>query len=500
MVMKPNTTKLNPRKMMEKAVEVMKSSIHEPRDDGKAIPMVGAVLVKPDGSVDVASRGELRHGDHAEYTLIERKNRSSNLAGALLFSTLEPCAPGSRSHPKLGCAERIVNARIKAVWVGIEDPDPMVDRKGIKFLQKHKITVHMFDRDLQEAILDANKLFISQALERKAAADEVEENSVVLSKLEIPLRAVDFTDFSSDVLERYRDLAKIADHIDSEAFLRRLTQQGLLSVDDNGKSKPSGFGMLLFGKTPRDVIPQAGLLGTIHYPEGKEEVRDFAGPLVQVPGDAIQWLKDKLPNPIGRTDAQRTEAYGAFYEMVREGVVNALVHRDYDITGAKCHLIVTPDAVIIKSPGAPVDPITLEQLQSFNAPLLSRNPMLHYIFAKMALAEERGLGLKSMKARATENGLPLPKYGWEEPYLVLTLYRNVEGATRGLGQVVVNQLSAEEREGWAFLSQRAGTTQSEYAYKMGVTARTAQRHLTHFVNLGLLRRIGRGPATEYAKN
>ncbi len=52
-------------------------------------------------------------------------------------------APGSRAHPKLGCAERIVLARIKDVWIGIEDPDPVVDRKGIKHLQDHGVVVHI---------------------------------------------------------------------------------------------------------------------------------------------------------------------------------------------------------------------------------------------------------------------------------------------------------------------------------------------------------------------
>lgn len=55
--------KFDPRKMMEKAVEAMKQFVNEPRDDGKASPRVGAVLVKPDGSIDTAFRGELRHGE-----------------------------------------------------------------------------------------------------------------------------------------------------------------------------------------------------------------------------------------------------------------------------------------------------------------------------------------------------------------------------------------------------------------------------------------------------
>ena len=144
--------KLDPRKLMEQAIEVMRQSVSEPRADGKASPLVGAVLWKPDGTVETACRGELRDGDHAEYALLERKNRDKKLDGAVLFATLEPCAPGSRRHPKLGCAERIVLARIKEVWIGIEDPDPTVDRKGIKYLQDSGVTVHMFDRDLQEEI------------------------------------------------------------------------------------------------------------------------------------------------------------------------------------------------------------------------------------------------------------------------------------------------------------------------------------------------------------
>ena len=126
--------KFDPRKMMEKAVEVMRQSVHGPRADGKASPLVGAVLVKPDGGIDTASRGELREGDHAEFTLLERKNRAVRLDGSVVFVTMEPCAPGARNHPKPSCAERIADARIEEIWVGIEDPDPAVDRKGIKYL------------------------------------------------------------------------------------------------------------------------------------------------------------------------------------------------------------------------------------------------------------------------------------------------------------------------------------------------------------------------------
>jgi|CXWL01.1.fsa_nt_gi ATP-dependent DNA helicase RecG len=488
--------KLDSRKLMQKAVEVMRLSVSEPRADGKASPRVGAVLWKSDGTVEIACRGELRDGDHAEYTLLERKNRHCKLDGAILFATLEPCAPGSRRHPKLGCAERIVLARIKEVWIGIEDPDPTVDRKGIKYLQDSGVRVHMFDRDLQEEIQKANKAFIEQALERAAAAREKKPKVVVLSPLENAFATVEMKDFSTEAMEQYRTSARISDTVGSTAFNRRLIQQGLLK-QENGRSTPTGFGLLLFGREPRTVMPQAGLLGTIHFADGTEEPKDFDGPQVLAPEQALQWLRDKLPNPIERSAARRRQVNEALFELVREGVVNALVHRDYAIEGAKCQLVVTPDTITVKSPGRLVEPITLEQMQSFNAPMLSRNPVLHYVFARMELAEERGLGLKSMKARAEATGLPLPRYTWKDPYLVLTIYRSPAAAVRGLGDEVLEGLSKAERVGWEWLATKQTVTSVEYAEAIRIPNRTALNHLKHFSELGLVRKLGLGPATRY---
>lgn len=75
----PTPRRFDPRKVMEVAIGAMRQSVHEPREDDKADPLVGAVLYKPDGTIETACRGELRFGDHAEYTLLERKNRSSRL-------------------------------------------------------------------------------------------------------------------------------------------------------------------------------------------------------------------------------------------------------------------------------------------------------------------------------------------------------------------------------------------------------------------------------------
>ncbi|MBZ0152150.1 MAG: hypothetical protein IT348_18845 [Candidatus Eisenbacteria bacterium] len=479
---------------MERAIDVMNASKGERRKDGKANPLVGAVLWKPGGKIDTACRGELRDGDHAEFTLLERKNREASLDDCVLFCTLEPCAPGARKSPKLGCAERIVLARIKEVWVGVTDPDPTVDRKGIKHLEDHGIHVQMFDRDLQELIRVANKDFIEQAEQRKR--DTAKEKPIVLSAFEDSLDATEIGDLDPRALADYRRDAGIRAAVASAEFHRRLVQLGLLHAA-KGKLTPTGFGLILFGKEPRIRVPQAGLLATIHHAGGGEETRDFDGPAVGVPSQVLDWLRAKLPNPIARNQARRGEANATLFELLREGIVNALVHRDYDITGAKCQLEVHHDKFVIRSPGGPLPPITIEQMERFEAPMLSRNPVLHYVFAKMQLAEERGLGLKSMRSKAAAAGLPLPSYAYRAPYMVLTVFREAMAAASSSGKSVTDRLNEAERLGWNWLASREVIRMRDYMRAINVPSRTAKNHLRKLTALGLLRKVGSGRATRY---
>lgn len=136
-------------------------------------------------------------------------------------------------------------------------------------------------------------------------------------------------------------------------------------------------------------------------------------------------------------------------------------------------------------------------MQSFTAPMLSRNPVLHYVFARMELAEERGLGLKSMQRRAQEAGLPLPTYTWEAPYLVLTLYRTPASAVRVLPAEVRAALNADEQAAWEYVASQGTVTTADLIDALGFDKRKTQRILGKLVEVNLAQRIGRGPATRY---
>lgn len=194
---------------------------------------------------------------------------------------------------------------------------------------------------------------------------------------------------------------------------------------------------------------------------------------------------------------ERREQVDLSFEMIREAVVNALIHRDYDIAGQKCQLVVNADTITVKSPGGPIPPITLRQMRSFSAPMKSRNPVLHYVFARIGMAEEQGFGLTSLKRQAEELDLPLPTYTMEGDSLVLTIYRSKKAAVSALPDEIREQLSKPELAGWEWLVKRATVTTAEYQEAMNLPNRTAKNHMRKLTGLGLLKMTGAGRATRY---
>jgi ATP-dependent DNA helicase RecG len=486
--------KFNPRVYMELAIDEMNKSIHEPRKD-KSNPNVGAVLIKPDGTVETAHRGKLRYGDHAEFTLLERMNRSNILDGSVLFTTLEPCAPGARSHPKLSCAERIVNARIEKVWIGIEDPDPKVDRKGIKHLENHGIKCEMFDPDLQKIIMEQNEAYIKEAKERAKKADE-EKEEVILSEKETVESRANLQDLSQVHIEKFFEKAGIKTKYDSKEAHRILVQLGILKEKDNAFI-PTGLGLLIFGTNPQLVYPNAMVRAVFKTKGRGEEPENFAGPIVSQSGAAMNWFEEKIGFQINREKAERKKIYDYPAGAIRETLTNAIVHRDYDIEGAPVYFEINDKAIIIKSPGQPVHPIKFEQIERLNAPSLSRNPKIMYIFDQLELVEQRGLGFQTIKELPDKYGLPLPLVEFEDPYIVFTFPRSMSVIKDLSNKEGISELTEEELKGYQWVKLNGIVTTSDYAEHFEFNMKKAQRHLFKFKELGLVILEGRGPSAKY---
>jgi len=121
-------------------------------------PKVGVVVVKDGEIISEAFRGQIGEGDHAEYIALERKSSGdTRIEGADLITTLEPCT--QRNRDKRPCVSWIRSRRIRKVWIGTLDYNPVIRGGGESYLRNNGILIGRFPDDLQTKILEQNQKF-----------------------------------------------------------------------------------------------------------------------------------------------------------------------------------------------------------------------------------------------------------------------------------------------------------------------------------------------------
>src|SRR6266446_3078578 len=136
------------------AIDEARKSI--PESDGRPHPKVGAVVVKDGKVLSTAHRGEVP-GNHAEFTALERNLPDVAVAGATVYTTLEPCT--TRNPPKIPCADRLIERRVARVVIGILDPDDRIRGKGQRKLSNAGIETALFPHDLAMEVEELNREF-----------------------------------------------------------------------------------------------------------------------------------------------------------------------------------------------------------------------------------------------------------------------------------------------------------------------------------------------------
>lgn len=100
-------------------------------------PLVGAVVVR-EGEIVAEAYHERFGGPHAEILALERAGERARDAD--LYVNLEPCVdfPGKKTP---SCAEAIVRAGIRRVFLATRDPNPQVSGRGVARLREAGIEV-----------------------------------------------------------------------------------------------------------------------------------------------------------------------------------------------------------------------------------------------------------------------------------------------------------------------------------------------------------------------
>jgi len=476
------------RELMEIAIEISASSIPEHSD--RTDPLVGAVITTYDGKIlGTAYRGELREGEHCEYTLIERKLKDHNLKGCVLYVTLEPCTDASRKQPKRGCSTHIVKSRISDVYIGALDPNPSIAGTGQSFLEERGVNVHRFPADLEMRVLFLNKEFFKEK-EREAmmasAISTISEGEERTSEGYSVGRSM--SDVSWELVDEFLERSGADFRCGDERFYKWASEFGVI-INRNGEYLVTDLGLRLFGKNPEILFPNNVFKTEIKYKNGGTDIRDFEGSLIRQYLSLTDYVRLSLKKGMDKSSGIRVEEYEFPIEVIDEALANALIHRDYSISGMTNYLYMDESNIVIRSPGTVLKPLNVEDLNGFLAPSNSRNPKMMFVFNKMGVSEQRGIGLRKM--------MELPLKNFQRP-----VFRESAGCLEVVFDMnpLKEKRNLEYTELFEMIDRHGGSiSKSELSEEKGIPPRTAERYLSEMVENNIIKKVGSGRSTRYSR-
>ena len=126
--------------------------------------------------------------------------------------------------------------------------------------------------------------------------------------------------------------------------------------------------------------------------------KEYTGSLVTLLQAGTDFVRNNSKKAWRKVGDGRIEMPDYPDRAVLEGVVNALIHRNYMEIGSEVHIDMFDDRIEIYSPGGMVSGISLEGKDLLKIPSKRRNPILADIFSRLKYMERRGSGFKKILA------------------------------------------------------------------------------------------------------
>ncbi len=140
-------------------------------------------------------------------------------------------------------------------------------------------------------------------------------------------------DLNQQQIEMFSKKAKLGVEFGSAKFYRVFEQLGLLEKANN-TYQPTGLGLLLFCARPQLTYANALIRATLKTEGRGEDIDTIEGSLIEQVDKIQSWYESRIGKQIDRTSAKRETIYNYPLVVFREAIINAIVHRDYDIEGA----------------------------------------------------------------------------------------------------------------------------------------------------------------------
>ena len=256
---------------------------------------------------------------------------------------------------------------------------------------------------------------------------------------------------------------------------------------------------ILFAVDPRNVLRGAAVqlarrAGTGSGPGPAVARIECAGPFAET----VQCCLEFIAEHTGQAEVVagvRRETLPAYPTAVlREAVVNALAHRDYNLSGATVDITVRDDRVEVRSPGSLPGHITKENMRNEH---YSRNPRIMRVLKSLGLVEEFGEGIDRMYREMEARLLAPPTFEATASSVTVTLRSRslVDAEDQAWLLGLAETATASER--LALIAARNDGAVTRRALRSMMAEAEVDAVLEGCVAKGLLHRVGKAGGTRY---
>ncbi|MHB1750443.1 MAG: ATP-binding protein, partial [Acidithiobacillus sp.] len=195
---------------------------------------------------------------------------------------------------------------------------------------------------------------------------------------------------------------------------RTLDEKTLLTLkllsSHQGKLVPTKGAVLLFGKERLQHFPDAWIQCGRFFGTEKLDIFDHIEldqPLPKAVDEVMLFLKKHAMRGADLSEVRRKDIWSIPLSILREVVINALVHADYSQRGAPVRVVFLDDRIEIENPGLLLPGMTIEDMKQGASKI--RNTVIARVFRELHLIEQWGTGVRRIFTEAQELGLPEPQ-------------------------------------------------------------------------------------------
>ena len=257
--------------------------------------------------------------------------------------------------------------------------------------------------------------------DRSELASDYELNNLILKGINKTYDSMPSSRKYSDVSFTLLNATYRKENGDELVLPKDLISMGMLTEEE----QVTNAGLLL---CDQGYLPQSRIVCTRWKGQEKGSVEGDAlddkefreSSLISLLGDAESFIRNNSKSPWTIRGMRREEKSDYPFKAVREVLVNAMIHRDYQIVGTEIHVDMFDDRLEITSPGGMLSGGRIQEMDLRRVPSMRRNEVISDMFGRLHYMDRRGSGIGRI-LNAYAEFVQKPEFFSNEHYFLVVL-------------------------------------------------------------------------------